>query len=296
MKPKYIFGAVFAICVLMFLVLPQIVNTPRAANAAAEGVASNATINASAAAHPTAIPTMAPIAQNSPQAAPQQAAPQQAAPTQPAPTKAAKPAAQANNQTAPDGSSLPSPADPQAAPGQGIAAIPATSNLPDLAGFIASISNGQASQLVGVYVPGQFAMPVVQQLNGDINYVSTTDQTVTEYSRSSSFGVIGLLAHNTLSSGQDFFKLKPGQDVILIYGNGKQVPYRISRIENYQALSPNDPYSDFVDLNGPNGQLIHNEDLFQRIYEVTGQLVFQTCFAANGDPSWGRRFVIATPL
>jgi hypothetical protein len=285
MKPKYIFGAVFAICVLMFLILPQIVNHPQAAQAAAEANASAP----AAQSQPTPLPTLPPLTQNSEQPAPAQAP----VLPQPSPTSAPKPAAKGNNQNAP---SLPSPADLAAAPGQGQAAIPATSIPPELAGFIASVSNGQSSQLVGVYVSGLFAMPVVQQPEGNVNYVSTDDQTVTEYSRSSLFGVIGLLAHNTLSSGQAFFNLKPGQEVILVYGDGKQAHYRIDRIENYQALGPTDPFSDFVDLNGPGGQVVRNEDLFQKIYEVSGQLVFQTCFEANGDPSWGRMFVIANPL
>jgi len=287
MKPKYIFGAVFAICVLMFLVLPQIANTPRTANAAPVGSAGIGAANVagavpraltpeSAETLPTPLPTLAPIAQAEPQPAPEQVVEQ----PQPAPAEV----------------NLPSPVDANAAPGQGLASNPATTSQPDLEGFVRTVSNGQESQLVGVYVQGQFALPVIQQPAGQVNYVSTDDQIVTEYSRSAGYGVIGLLAHNTLSSGQSFFKLKPGQEVVLVYGNGRQARYRVERIENYQALGPTDPFSDFIDLNGPGQQLIRNQELFQRIYEVSGQLVFQTCFEANGDPSWGRMFVIANPI
>jgi hypothetical protein len=279
MKPRYIFVTVFAICTLMFIGLPRLAHSSQAAAGANNSVA----IANADAALPTILPTLPPIIQSGEQPVPTQA------------DTAAQPTLQSISPASAAGDTLPSPVDQAAVPGQGLVAIPATSGLPDLNGFIASVSNGQASLLTGVYVPGQFAMPVVQQPDGDIFYVASADQTLTEYSHSDSYGVIGLLAHNTLGSGQAFFNLKPGQDVILVYGNGRQVRYRIDRIENYQAINPNDPYSDFIDLNGPGGTVVRNEDLFRRMYTVSGQLVFQTCFTANGDPSWGRMFVIASP-
>lgn len=191
---------------------------------------------------------------------------------------------------------MPSPADAHASAGQGLANIPETSSLPGLEDFAASVRDGRADRLAGVYVPGQLALPIIQQPAGEPNFVDNNDHTVTEYARSAAHNVVGLLAHNTLSSGQSFFRLKPGMDVILVYGNGRQARYRIERIENYQALRSTDPYSDFIDLNGPGGALVSNEELFRRIYAAAGQLVFQTCFEANGDPSWGRMFVIAKPV
>ncbi len=311
MKPQYIFGAVLAICILMIAVLPQLASSPHPAQASAPTPAASAALAAKAnaaaanvadaagvgsagrmaaavpavkgdstiAAVPTIPPFQVPTVQAGGNPAPA------AVPS--TPTVAAPKAAGTNG--------LPSPADANAPAGAGAAAIPATSGTPDLASFVASVTNGQAGLLTGVYVPGKFAMQVDQQPGGDINYVTTANQTVTEYARSAAYGVVGLLAHNTLPSGQGFFQLKPGQEVLLIYGNGRQTRYTVAGVEYYQALSPTDPYSDFIDLNGPGGSLVHNMDLFQHIYENTGTLVFQTCFEANGDPSWGRMFVIAKP-
>ena len=251
---------------------------------AAEAPAAETAAAKSPAVLPTAaptipLPTLAPFPKTKAQPVPTQKAPKQAAPP-----------------VSPTAENLPSPADAQASAGQGLAAIPETSGQPELDAFIASVRNGVANRLSGVYVPGQFALPVIQQPAGDGNFVDGNDGTTTEYARSAAFNVVGLLAHNTLSSGKAFFKLKPGQEVVLVYGNGRQARFRIERVENYQALGPNDPYSDFIDLNGPGGQLVRNEELFQRIYTHPGQLVFQTCFEANGDPSWGRMFVIANPV
>ncbi len=319
MKPQYIFGAVIAICILMLAVLPQLASAPhpvQAVNATAAQAASSAHAASSAnaaganvagaagagsasraataapavqgvstiAAAPTIPPFTAPLTQagGKPGAAANAAAPAAVA------TKTAAPKAAGAN-------TVPSPADANAPAGAGAAAIPATSGTPDLASFVASVSNGQAGLVTGVYVPDKFAMQVDQQPGGDINYVSTADQTVTEYARSAAYGVIGLLAHNTLPSGKEFYQLKPGQDVVLVYGDGRQAHYKVASVEYYQALSPTDPYSDFINLNGPGGSLVRNQDLFQHIYENTGTVVFQTCFEANGDPSWGRMFVIANP-
>ena len=289
MKPKYIFSAVFFICVLLVTGLPQLarpsaaaavaVSQPAAAVQAAplQGNGQNQAAVAQPVVQPTVSPTLAP------------------APTENIAAPAVESAAPAPVRSGLV-ESLPSPADLAASAGQGLLSIPETTGQPDLDSFIASVRDGVATRLTGVYVAGVFSLPVVQQPDGEVNYVDINENTVTEYSRSTPYDVIGLLAHNTLRSGQSFFKLKPGQDVVLVYGNGRQVRYRIDRVENYQALSYTDPFSNFIDLNGPGGQLILNEDLFRKIYTNSGQLVFQTCFEANGDPSWGRMFVIANPL
>ncbi len=297
MKPKYIFGAVFLICVLLVTVLPRLGQpaaqaAPVASPLMMPVVEAQANLPTADSARPqpaeAALPAGGESNHQTPAVGNSAPEPEAAAPTA-APAPAAQTAAQAAQ-------NLPSPADPAGAANQGLVSIPETSSLPSLEDFTASVAGGDGARLAGVYVPGQLALPILQQPAGDANFVDSNDHTVTEYSRSAAYNVVGLLAHNTLSSGQSFFRLKPGQDVILIYGSGRQARYRIDRIEHYQALSPTDPYSDFVDLNGPGGGLVPNEALFRRIYTHAGDLVFQTCFEANGDPSWGRRFVIARPL
>lgn len=69
--------------------------------------------------------------------------------------------------------------------------------------------------------------------------------------------------------------------------------YRVTAAESYQALVPNSPYSDFVNLDDPTGKVITSSELFKHVYARPDTLVFQTCINANGDPSWGRLFVTA---
>lgn len=284
MKPKYIFSAVFAICLIMGGLLPRL-GMPSHAVAMAPAAALTA-------AHPTRAATLSPTAVL-PAAtmpplplAPTRAAPT-LAPTQPPAVPA--PAQQAAAQSPDLAATAPANADTNS-----VGAAPVTASLPDLDSFTKSLTNGQASLLVGVYVPGLFALPVVQQPAGDEEFVSAAEQALTQYSLPASYGVVGLLAHNTLS-GYNFFRLQNGQDVVLIYGDGRQARFKIAASQRYQALSPYDAHSSFVDLNGPGGQVMNYQQVFDRVYTHTNQLVFQTCFTANGDPSWGRVFYIANP-
>jgi len=61
---------------------------------------------------------------------------------------------------------------------------------------------------------------------------------LTQFSLPSQFGNVGLLAHNTLS-GKFFFQLEVGQEVRLVYGDGRVEYFVIQRILQYQALQPN---------------------------------------------------------
>ena len=148
--------------------------------------------------------------------------------------------------------------------------------------------------VTGLFASGKMALRVLQQPVEDGNYIYPEDQTVTQFRRPGQFGVTGLLAHNTLS-GQLFFYLKTQDALYLVFGDGHTQQFRISSIQRYQALSPTDPFSDFVDLNNASRAVINNETLFQRVYTTSGQLVLQTCFAQNGDLSFGRIFIIANP-
>jgi hypothetical protein len=159
--------------------------------------------------------------------------------------------------------------------------------------FTDSVYNGQSGQVVGVYAPGLFALPVRQQPDGQPDFVDRENNILTEFSLPKKYGSTGLLAHNYLS-GSRFSRLKENQDVVLIYGDGKQEHYRISKTVSYQALKPNSPFSDFVDNSNPNEGKLTSADLFNRVYTTRHQLVFQTCIEANGEPSWGRVFIIAS--
>ena len=164
-----------------------------------------------------------------------------------------------------------------------------------LDGFAAALQNGQAGQVVGVFAPGLFALPVRQQPSGQPDYVDRENNVLTEFSLPKKYGSTGLLAHNYLS-GSRFFQLKENQDVFLIYGDGRNVRYRISHIVEFQALNPTSPFSNFIDVSDPTNGILTSGELFNRVYTTEQQLVFQTCIEVNGEPSWGRLFIIANRI
>jgi hypothetical protein len=175
------------------------------------------------------------------------------------------------------------------------AATPVVANPPtsqsEFDRFVDSVRNGQAGVVRGVYVPGVLAFRVVQQAAGNPNYVSQAAGTATQYGPAGVYGVTGLLSDDA-SSGLAYYALSGGQEVRLVFGDGSVQTYHVSAIYRYRALSPNDPYSNFVDLNS--GELVAAVDLFGRMYAGGNHITFQTCIAQDGILSWGRLFVIAT--
>jgi hypothetical protein len=162
----------------------------------------------------------------------------------------------------------------------------------ELEAFAAGVVDGRAGVLRGVYVPGVLALRVVQQPASVPFSVNLTPGIATQFSAASAYGVTGLLADN-VASGVLFYNLAPGQTVSLIYGDGAIRRYTVSGLYSYQALSPTDPYSNFVDLG--TGAQLSAMDLFNQMYTGGDKVTFQTCLARDGVMSWGRLFVIATP-
>jgi hypothetical protein len=165
-------------------------------------------------------------------------------------------------------------------------------SLPDFKEFSRTVQNNEAGVLRGVYVPDVLAFPIVQQPSGNAGYVSSTDGELTQFGMASQFGNIGLLAHNNLS-GKFFSLLTVGQEIRLVYGNGKVETFVITEILQYQALQPTSPYSSFRDLG--RSETLTAEQMFKRAYMGDRHVTFQTCIAGPGSLSWGRLFVIATP-
>ena len=159
--------------------------------------------------------------------------------------------------------------------------------------FVATLPAAGAQQVTGVYVPSVFALKVIQQPASMPTYISILRNTVTQYGLASQYGSIGLLAHNYLS-GALYSELTIGQQVDIVNGGGTVRQYRVSEIHHYKALSPYDPYSQFIDLDGGGGQL-SSTDVFMRMYSGD-RVVFQTCMDIGGSPVGGRLFVIATPI
>ena len=167
------------------------------------------------------------------------------------------------------------------------------SALPDLATFILSVQDGQAGVVRGVYVDSVLAYPIVQQPSYNAGYVSNTDGVVTEFGMARQTGNIGLLAHNTLA-GRSFSNLKPGQYVVIVYGDGKTETFIVTQILRYAALSPFSTTSDFKNLD--TNITISATQLFSNVYTGSRHVTFQTCIEYNGNDSWGRLFVIAVPV
>ncbi len=162
---------------------------------------------------------------------------------------------------------------------------------PFLDTFIANLENGNAWQVVGVYVDGVMALRVVQQPSSNAAYVSTLPNTATYFAMVNQMtGNTGLLAHNYLA-GTHFFDLQPGQVAVIIYGDGSTEEYMVSNQQEFQALSPNSPTSNFVDLS--TGETLTSTDLFYRVFGGGSRTTFQTCIAQGNEMSWGRLFVIA---
>ncbi|MGE5252017.1 MAG: hypothetical protein ACM3QS_17570, partial [Bacteroidota bacterium] len=180
---------------------------------------------------------------------------------------------------------LPAPAR---ADSMDISHIPAT----PLMRFARSVFTGE-SRVTGVYVPSHFSFPVVAQPDDDFTYVSTRQNTLTQFELAAEYHNIGLLAHNYLA-GRDFFDLTIGEPLYLIYGGGRVETFQVTQILQYQALDPENPYSDFRDL--VSGITLTATEMFTRVYTGAYHVTFQTCIQRGSDPSWGRIFVIAEPV
>ena len=167
-----------------------------------------------------------------------------------------------------------------------------TARLPDFTVFSQAVQNGKADSLRGAYVPNVLALPIVQQPSGDAGYVSSNDSQATQFAMASQFGNVGLLAHNYLS-GKSFSQIAVGQEVRLVYGDGRVEYFIVTEILQYQALEPNSPWSSFRNLN--DNTILNAEQMFKRVYAGDRHVTFQTCIQAEGISSWGRLFIVAVP-
>lgn len=164
--------------------------------------------------------------------------------------------------------------------------------LPAFSDFVGAVTDGQAGFVRGVYVPGVMAYRVVQQPADNPGYVTPAEGVVTQFSMATQYGTIGLLAHNLLA-GENFVNLQTGQEVRTIYGDGTISNYTISSINRYQALDPYSTGSNFIDLN--TGVTYTALEMFAMYYQGADHITFQTCILQDGNSSWGRLFITATP-
>ena len=167
--------------------------------------------------------------------------------------------------------------------------------LPPFGVFSESMENGDPDQVVGVYVHGVMALPVIQQPYGSLAYVSDQPDVATQFEMGMKHDTVGLMAHNYLA-GEAFFNLEEDQEIKLVYGDGRSILYRVREIQRYQAMNPNSISTEFVGLQEIAPILTANE-LFERTYGLEEKLlVFQTCIAKGEEDSWGRLFVLAEPV
>lgn len=168
----------------------------------------------------------------------------------------------------------------------------ASNELPTPQQFAQQVLGEDQNSITGLYLSGVAALPVLQQPSNNAGFVSEEPDKVTQFGMASQYGSTGILAHNYLA-GQYFFQLQPNQIILLTYGDGSVAYYRISQVLQYQAISPFDPYTNFVDLQ--TNETVDVVSVFNTVYAHEDRLVLQTCIDANGNSSWGRLFVIAEP-
>jgi len=123
-----------------------------------------------------------------------------------------------------------------------------------------------------------FTARVVQQPEDDNNFVSDKNKTVTGFSFASAHETIGLMAHNNLT-GRYFDNMEIGDTAYVEYRDKIWEKFIINEIERFEAVNPDDPYSDFISVE--TGEKINALDLAMREYGQGG-ITFQTCYGQNG--------------
>jgi hypothetical protein len=158
--------------------------------------------------------------------------------------------------------------------------------------FVSMVTNGQADVVQGVYVPGVLAYRVVTQPVDNPGYVSMSDGVVTQFGMATRYKVIALLAHNNLA-GVSFTNLVVGQEIRIVYGDGRVAIYIVNQVARFQALQPFSENSDFLDLSS--NSTYSTQTIFKMFYQGGDHVTFQTCILRDGNASWGRLFVTAVP-
>ncbi len=165
-----------------------------------------------------------------------------------------------------------------------------------LESFIEKVAPAQShAKPVGLFHPFILQAEIVQQPKNAPGFVSTDAKKLTQFSLASQYGVTALLAHNYLL-GETFFKIEEGDVLTIVYGDKTYQEYRVEEIRRYRALTPNSPYSKFINLADPDKKIITATDLFYDIFTQKQTLVLQTCIEKDGELSWGRLFIIAKPI
>jgi hypothetical protein len=158
-------------------------------------------------------------------------------------------------------------------------------------------------KVAGVYVQDKFAERVVQQPDGDLNFVSG-ENAFTQFGGTNDH-VIGLLAHS-IGEGKKFKEFAVNDSFTIIFGDGSTKQFEVLQIDSYIA---NSPLSTSTTMTDESGKVWRSEDIFQKYYTTqieradddpdnnTVQYVtMQTCYTIGTDIYGGRYFVRAQEI
>jgi len=159
-----------------------------------------------------------------------------------------------------------------------------------LENFKAGILNGNADQIIGLYVKECGGFKVIQYPAGSDGSVSPEKGVLTQFLRPASDRVIALLAHN-YSSGKLFDSFPIGSQMVVVFGDGHQETYRLREKERYHALNGASSQSDFIELN--TGEKQSASELYEHVFGGEPHLTLQTCIQNGDDQDWGRLFLVA---
>jgi hypothetical protein len=144
----------------------------------------------------------------------------------------------------------------------------------------------------GIYAPGIFALPIIEQPADNDIYVSVKRNLVTLFADAAENGVTGLLAHNFLA-GALFYNLEIGGELWLVNGEEETTAYTVTNIEQFQKIDGEETDT-YIDLRTQ--ESMSTSEVFERFYTGEPHLVLQTCLEENDDPSWGLTFIVAQPI
>lgn len=160
--------------------------------------------------------------------------------------------------------------------------------------FISDLKTGESDRIVGVWIENVLGIRVVYQPTGNPGFVSSVDEMATYFMMVwQKSGNHGLLAHNYLA-GRYFFNIQVGDIITIVFGDGNYEDFEVISIKEYQALQPDSPYSNFIDLES--GEQLTSTNLFMNIYMGDYHITLQTCIANGAETEWGRLFTLAPPL
>jgi hypothetical protein len=155
--------------------------------------------------------------------------------------------------------------------------------------FSKQVRDGQPI-IRGIFIQNKLAFYVVQQPSSNTNYISGSSRTVTQSRTAILFGGIVFLAHN-YSAGRVFPSVVVNDIIYTIYGDGKIDKYIVQKQYKYQALQPDNPYTNYVDLE--TGLLVTWDIVYINFYSLPDAIVLQTCISKDNIGSWGRLFITA---